>query len=79
LLEILKRGVEVEINTKYENDGPAFNIDANFQIFYSHCNEDKRKELDVNVQRYLDDQYIQYKEIYNGEKDPAENLKKQIE
>jgi hypothetical protein len=79
LLEILKRGVEVEINTKYENDGPAFNIDENFQIFYSHCNEEKRKQLDLNVERHLDDQYTQYKVIYNREKDPAENLKKDIE
>ncbi len=78
MLEILKRGVEIEINTKYENDGPAFNIDENFQIFYSHCNEEKRKELDVNVERYLDDQYFQYKEIYNCEKDCADNLKKLI-
>ncbi len=79
MLEILKRGVEVEINTKYENEWPGFNIDDNFQIFYSHCNEEKRKELDLIVERYLDDQYIQYKEIYNCEKDPAENLKKHIE
>ncbi len=78
MLEILKRGVEVEIKNKYENDGPGFRIDENFQTFYSHCNEEKRKDLDVNVERYLDDQYTKYKGIYNCEKDCADNLKKLI-
>jgi hypothetical protein len=79
LLDILKRGVEMEIKAKYENDGPSFTIDENFQTFFSHSNEDKRKELRHNVERFLEGLTEEYKEKYNNSTDLANDIKNTIE
>lgn len=79
LLDILKRGVELEIKAKYEIDGPNFTVDDSFQTFYSHSNEEKRKELRHNVERYLEGLTEDYKENYNNSTEIANNIKKNID
>ena len=68
----------MEIKAKYESDGPTFNIDENFQSFYSNSNLEKRQDLKSFVENYLSEQYNEYKDKYNCEKDLADNIKTNI-